>query len=31
MELPLSMDEYLSRVHKEHDKLFPTVPVMPGL
>ena len=30
MELPLTVDEYLERVHKEHDRLFPTVPLMPG-
>lgn len=30
MELPLSLEEYLSRVHKEHDRLFPTVPLLPG-
>ena len=31
MELPLSIEEYLSRVHKEHDRLFPTVPLLPGM
>ena len=30
MDLPLTVDEYLSRVHKEHDRLFPTVPLLPG-
>ncbi|KAL4220368.1 Pseudouridine-5'-phosphatase [Mactra antiquata] len=30
LELPLTVDEYLTRIHKEYDRLFPTVPLLPG-
>ena len=30
LELPMPVEEYLETIHKEYDKLFPTVPLLPG-
>ena len=30
LELPMTVEEYLETIHKEYDKLFPTVPLLPG-
>ncbi|XP_060560520.1 pseudouridine-5'-phosphatase-like [Ruditapes philippinarum] len=30
LELPMTVDEYLIKIHKEYDRLFPSVPFLPG-
>ena len=31
MGLPLSVEEYISRIRKQHEYLFPAVSLMPGI
>ena len=28
--LPITVEQYIEDIHKEYDKLFPTVPLLPG-